>query len=96
MSDTSLAETKARIAAAHALPADIGWLDSLGWNDRAVPAIKNAGQLADYERRERVLNQSIAHLSFPERAESPEGRMAAALGARIADWRDKAAGDDAD
>jgi len=36
-----------------------------------------------------MLNAAVAHLTFPERAESPEGRLAAALGARAADWTDR-------
>lgn len=95
MSDPAqMAEARARLAAAHARADDVAWLEALGWSDAAVPPVGDAGRLADYERRETVLNAAIAHLSFPERAESVEGRLAAAIGARIADWRDKAAGND--
>lgn len=89
-----LAEAKARLAAVHATAEDVAWLDGIGWSDAAVPQVKDAGQLAAYQRREAVLNAAVAHLSFPERAASLEARLAAAIGARIADWRDKASAED--
>ncbi|MFO1115217.1 MAG: hypothetical protein U1E28_06005 [Beijerinckiaceae bacterium] len=85
-----LAEARARSAAAGLGPQDMIWLDRLGWKDSAVPEIGNADHYADYRRREKLLNAAVAHLSFAERADSPEGRLAAAIGARIADWRDAA------
>lgn len=84
----TLAETRARSAAAGLGPEDMAWLDRLGWQNSAVPEIANAGHCAEYRRREKLLNAAVAHLSFAERADSPEGRLAAAIGARIADWRD--------
>jgi hypothetical protein len=66
---------------------DLAWLDTLGWNDAAVPAA-DASNAADYQRRESALNRAIQHLNFKERGESREGRMAAAIGARLADLRD--------
>lgn len=94
MTDPKLAESRARAAAAGLPPDDMVWLDGLGWSDSAIPAVASDGQLADYQRRERALNAAVAHLTFPERADSPEGRLAAALGARIADWREKGDGDE--
>jgi hypothetical protein len=66
---------------------DLAWLDELGWNDAAVPPA-DASNAADYRRREVALNHAIQNLSFKERGESREGRMAAAIGARLADLRD--------
>jgi hypothetical protein len=66
---------------------DLAWLDALGWNDAAVPPA-NASNAADYRRREAALNHAIRNLAFTERGESREGRMAAAIGARLADLRD--------
>lgn len=91
---TSLAEAKARVAAAHASAADVAWLDGIGWSDMRVGPVENAAQVADYQRREALLNAAVAHLTFAERAASPEGRIAAMLGAALADWRDKKSGDD--
>lgn len=85
----ALAESRVRAAAAGLGQDDIDWLDGLGWRDGGVPPVQSEGQEADYRRRERALNAAIAHLSFAERADSPEGRMAAAIGARIADWKDR-------
>lgn len=84
----TLAEARARTAAAGMGPQDMSWLDRLGWKDSAVPEIGGAENFADYRRREKLLNAAVAHLSFAERADSPEGRLAAAIGARLADWRD--------
>jgi hypothetical protein len=84
-----LAESRARAAAAGLAPGDMTWLDGLGWKDSAVPPVEGDGQLAEYRRRERALNAAVAHLSFAERGESPEGKLAAAIGAKIADWQDK-------
>ena len=95
MQDTkALAESRARAAAAGLGPDDMSWLDRLGWSDAAVPSIGGDSQLAEYQRRERALNAAVAHLTFAERGESPEGRLAAAIGAKIADWRDQSEGDD--
>lgn len=90
MSDpNALAEARARLLAAGADRNDLAWFDSLGWNDAQAPAVRSDAELADYRRREDKLNASVAHLSFAERAASPEGKLAAAIGARIADWRDR-------
>lgn len=87
MSDEkTMAEARARVGAAGLSDRDVRWLDSIGWADSAVPEVESEGQLADYRRREATLNKAIEHLTFAERAQSPEGRLAAALGARIADW----------
>ena len=96
VSDKAVSEAKARVAAAGASPADAAWFDGLGWRDAGVPAIANASDLADFQRREALLNRATAHLSFAERASAPDDRLAAALGARIADWRDRGRDDDAD
>jgi hypothetical protein len=84
-----LAEIRARALISGISAADTAWLDALGWSDAAVPPVKNETDLADYQRREQKLNAAVAHLSFVERAESPEGKLAAALGAKIADWGDR-------
>jgi hypothetical protein len=85
----ALAETRVRAAAAGLGPDDMTWLDRIGWSDKAVPPIESDEQYQDYRRRERALNAAVAHLSFAERAESAEGRVAATLGARAADWTDR-------
>lgn len=68
-------------------PADLAWFDRIGWNDAAVPPAE-ASNAEDYRRREAALNRALDHLTFAERGESREGRLAAALGARLADLRD--------
>ena len=90
----TLAESRVRAAAAGLGPDDMTWLDGLRWSDSAVPPVASDGQLADYQRRERALNAAVAHLTFAERGDSPEGRLAASIGAKIADWQDKADDDD--
>jgi hypothetical protein len=76
-----------RLMADGADPSDLAWFDRFGWNDAHVPAAR-PDDLADYRRRETLLNSSIEGLTFAEKGESPAGRLAAAIGARIADLRD--------
>ena len=95
MSDPdAIAEARARLLAAGAGKNDLAWFEGLGWSDAHAPAVRNDADLADFRRREEKLNASVAHLSFAERAASPEGKLAAALGARIADWSDRDDNDD--
>jgi hypothetical protein len=86
---SALAESRVRAAAAGLGPDDMVWLDRIEWSDRAVPPIESDIQYQEYRRRERALNAAVSHLSFAERAESAEGRVAAALGARAADWNER-------
>lgn len=72
---------------------DLAWFESFGWDDKNVPPPRPQ-DMADYRRRETALNASIAGLDFVERGASPEGRLAAAIGARLADARDAAEGED--
>jgi len=73
--------------------ADIAWFDSFGCDDARVP-VPRAEEIPDYRRREGVLNASIAGLSVGERGDSREGRLAAAIGARVADLLDQAESDE--
>lgn len=82
-------DTRARLAAAGASQDDLSWLENLGWSDAAVPAPKNAAEVEAYRRREAKLNAAIASLTYAERGESLEGKLAAAIGARLADWRER-------
>jgi hypothetical protein len=66
---------------------DLAWFESLNWDDAAVPPADPANE-ADYRRREAALNRALESLSFSEKGESREGKMAAALGAKLADLRD--------
>lgn len=90
MSDKqTIDEARARLLAAGATQKDLDWFDSLGWNDAHTPAVASDAEAAEFRRRESILNASVAHLSFPERADSPEGRLAAAIGAQVANWSDR-------
>lgn len=90
----AIAEARARLLAAGVTRDDLAWFESLGWSDASVPRVAAEADLADLRRREAKLNASVAHLSFAERAASPEGKLAAAIGARIADWNDRDETDD--
>jgi hypothetical protein len=68
--------------------ADLDWFDSFGCDDSRVPPPRPE-EVATYRRREAALNTAIAELSFAERGGSLEGRLAAAIGARVADALDK-------
>ena len=82
-------EARARLLAAGADLKDLDWFDSIGWKDAHTPPLMSEADVAAFRRREEKLNAAVAHLSFAERADSPEGRLAAAIGARIADWKDR-------
>lgn len=82
-------ESRARLLAAGLGGEDMAWLDALDWNDAAAPPARSEAEVEAYKRRERILNTAISALSFAERADSPEGRMAAALGAHAANWADR-------
>ncbi len=72
---------------------DLDWLDALDWNDAAVPPANSSNE-ADYRRREAALNRAVQNLDYKARGELPEGRMAAAIGAKLADLRDPDEDDD--
>lgn len=72
---------------------DLAWLDRHGWNDGNIPP-PSTDEIAAYERREAALNSAIAGLGSSERAELLEGKLAAAIGARLADLRDRGEEDD--
>ncbi len=72
---------------------DLAWFESFGCDDKNVPPPRPE-DIADYRRREATLNAGIAGLDFVERGASLEGRLAAAIGARLADARDAAEGED--
>lgn len=81
-------ELKERFRLAGLTSADLVWLESFGWDDAAVPQPR-PDEIDNYRRRETALNASIAALSFAERGESLQGRLAASIGARIADALDR-------
>lgn len=67
---------------------DLAWLDRHGWSDADIPP-PSMDEIEAYERREGKLNSVIAGLGFSERGQSLEGKLAAAIGARLADLRDR-------
>lgn len=69
--------------------ADLAWLDSLGWSDAAVPPVSSDAEAADYARREKALNASIAGLLSVDRIDRIESKLAAAIGAAVANWKDR-------
>lgn len=72
--------------------ADVAWFDSFGCDDSRVPKPR-ADEIPAYRRREAGLNASVAPLSFAERGQSREGRLAAAIGAAVANAEDEASGE---
>ena len=69
--------------------ADLAWLDAIGWSDAAVAPIASEQEAKDYARREAALNGSIAQLLAADRMGRVESKLAAAIGARVADWRER-------
>lgn len=68
---------------------DLAWLDAHGWSDAAILPVASLSDASACLRRENFLNNAIANLGVTERGESLEGRLAAAIGARQADWREQ-------
>lgn len=87
-------ELRSRLKANGLTDTDLTWLDSIGWSDAAVPALHTPSEVNDYARRERVLHAAVADQLLGERAHSVEGKLAAAIGAELANWRDRAADSD--
>ena len=84
MSDLDLRDELKLVGASKA---DLDWFESIGWNDANVPPAEPA-DVADYERREALLNATLKAETFAERGASEAGRLAAAIGARLADLRE--------
>ena len=82
------ADMRERLSLAGLSAGDIAWFDSFGCDDAAVPKPGRA-EIADYRRREAGLNASVAALTFAERGASKEGKLAAAIGALVADAEDE-------
>jgi hypothetical protein len=85
------AEMRERLSLAGLTGSDLDWLESFGCDDARVPK-PLASEIAEYRRREAALNASVAALTFAERGQSSEGRLAAAIGAKVADAEDEAQG----
>lgn len=68
---------------------DQRWFRSIGWDDAQVPPVRSDVEAADYARREAALTGAIEGLTFAERGDSAEGRLAAAIGAALANWRER-------
>ncbi len=83
-----IASARAALAAAGMSGDDLAWLDSVDWRDANIPP-PSPGEIGAYQRRETALNASIAYLSITERGASLQGKLAAAIGARLADLRDR-------
>ena len=86
-------ELRDQLMLAGATPGDLAWFDRIGWDDARVPEPTPA-EVADYQRRESLLNATLTAETFAERGASHAGRLAAAIGARLADLRDREAGEE--
>jgi hypothetical protein len=72
---------------------DLAWLDSLRWDDANVPR-PTADQIERYKRVEAALNGDIADLSVFEKGATLQSKLAAAIGARLADFDEAGASND--
>jgi hypothetical protein len=79
---------RTRLTAAGMSGEDLAWFDQHGWNDADIPS-PSMDESEAYERREATLNSAIAALGISERGGSLEGKLSAAIGARLADLRDR-------
>jgi hypothetical protein len=84
---------KARLAKLGLSEGDLSWFDKLEWNDANVPA-PAAHEVDAYGRREAALNADIARLGVLEKGATLQGRLAAAIGARLADLKDQLSGEE--
>ncbi len=78
---------KGKIATRGTVRGRLGLDQVFGGDDAAVPKPRPE-EIADYRRREAALNAIVAPLTFAERGKSPEGKLAAAIGAKVADALD--------
>lgn len=84
-----IAEIHARLSASGMASADLRWLESIGYDDASIPEVGSEEDAEAYRRREQHLNRAVADLLLPERVIRPESKIAAAIGARLADWADR-------
>ena len=82
-----------RLVASGAPEADIAWFDQIGWDPARVPPLREQDVMA-YRHRIDLLTGLVDSLTFAERGNSDAGRMAAAIGARVADYEDEQDGDE--
>jgi hypothetical protein len=92
-SNSEIQTLKARLAKFGLTDDDLSWFDRLQWSDANVPA-PAPHEVDVYLRREAALNADIAKLGVLERGESLQGRLAAAIGARLADLKGDLAGEE--
>ena len=81
-------QCRARAAAAGLTARDLAFLEAIDWDDARVPSATE-DTIALYRALEDGLNKAVAHLDIDVRIRLPENRLAAAIGARIADWRER-------
>ena len=91
--NAEIASLKARLSKSGLTADDLAWFDSLEWRDTNVPP-PAPDQVEQYKRREAALNADIANLGVLEKGSTLQSRLAAAIGARLADLRDGADGED--
>ena len=84
---------RTRLAKSGLTTGDFAWFDSLEWRDVNVPP-PAPDEVDQYRRREAALNADIAKLGVLEKGATLQGKLAAAIGARLADLRDELAGED--
>lgn len=90
---TEITAARGRATAAGMSGEDLAWFDRHGWSDADIPP-PAPREVDAYQRRETALNLVIAGLGISERGDSLEGKLAAAIGARLADPRDPEEKDD--
>ena len=90
MSDAGeVTSLRAHLSASGFGESDLQWLDRLGWEDAAVPPIKSDQQRAEYTRLQAALVGHTGGRTFAERATLLESKLAAAIGAHVANWDDR-------
>jgi hypothetical protein len=91
--DSEIDSLRARLAKSGLTGDDLNWFDSLEWRDTNVPP-PGPDEVDQYRRREAALNADIANLSVLEKGATLQSKLAATIGARLADLRDRLAGED--
>jgi len=90
---TEIESLKTRLAKAGLTGDDLKLFDSLEWRDVNLPP-PAPGEVESYKRREAALNADIAKLGVPEKGATLQSKLAAAIGARLADLRDQLASEE--
>jgi hypothetical protein len=83
---SDISRTRVRLSKVGMGEEDVSWLEARRWSEAAIPPVMWPCDTHVYRRRKALLNKAIEDLSATERSASLEAKLAAAIGARLANW----------